>query len=122
LEDQELNMVIARKLLEKQNMQVVCAANGKCGIEQFEKAPIGNFDVIITDIRMPLMSGIEVARTIRGLPRSDAKTVPIIAMTANAFEDDVQETRKAGMIGHISKPIDPETMYKEIIRCMYKKQ
>lgn len=120
LEDQDLNMVIAKKLLEKQKMVVYSATNGKLGLEQFQKAPIDFFDVIITDVRMPVMNGIEMAKTIRAMSRADAKTVPIIAMTANVFEDDVQETQKAGMNGHLSKPIDPELMYKEIVKVLQK--
>ena len=118
LEDQPLNMLIAKKLLEKQKMIVTCADNGKQGLDIFTQSPIGFFDAIITDIRMPVMSGIEVTQEIRGLTRADAQSVPIIAMTANVFEDDVLETKKAGMTGHLSKPIDSKTMYKEILRCI----
>ena len=99
-------------------MIVTCADNGKQGLDIFTQSAIGFFDAIITDIRMPVMSGIEVAQESRGLTRADAQSVPIIAMTANVFEDDVLETKKAGMTGHLSKPIDSKTMYKEILRCI----
>lgn len=119
LEDQRLNMIIAKKTLEREKMKVVCACNGQEGLECFSQSPDGFFDVIITDIRMPVMSGLDFAKIVRFLPRADAKLVPIIAMTANVFEDDVQETRKAGMTGHLSKPIDSEVLFKEIYRCIF---
>ena len=72
------------------------------------------FDAILTDVRMPVMDGLELARQIRALPRDDAHLIPIIAMTANAFEEDVQESLHAGMNAHLSKPIEPEMLYQTL--------
>jgi CheY-like chemotaxis protein len=114
LEDQPLNMMIAKKLLENQGMSVVCGENGAQGLELFQGSAPGTFDAILTDIRMPVMDGLELARQIRALSRGDAHSIPIIAMTANAFEEDVQESRRAGMNAHLSKPIEPELLYQTL--------
>lgn len=119
MEDQPLNMMIARKLLEKQKLIVICAENGKEGLEKFVQSRDGFFDAVLTDIRMPVMNGLETTRAIRALPRPDARSVPIIAMTANAFEDDVQESRQAGMSAHLAKPIDPELLYQTLRRWIF---
>ena len=118
LEDQSLNMMIAKKLLEKHGARVLSAENGRLGLERFAASPVGFIDAILTDIRMPVMDGLELARAIRALARADAQTVPIIAMTANAFEEDVQETRRAGMDAHLSKPIDPELLDGTLQSCI----
>ena len=122
VEDQDLNMVIAKKLLEKQKLSVVCAQNGRLGLKQFAQSPLKFFDVVLTDIRMPDLDGLKMSQTIRTLDREDAKTVPIIAMTANVFEDDLQEIRSAGMNGYIFKPIDPEVLYQELTKCLAAKE
>ena len=118
LEDQPLNMMIARKLLEKQDITVICAENGAQGLEKFNNSPVGFIDAVLTDIRMPVMDGLELAKAIRSLSRADAKTVAIIAMTANAFEEDVNKSQLAGMDAHLSKPIEPELLYKTLQRCI----
>ena len=118
LEDQPLNMMIARKLLEKQDITVICAENGAQGLEKFNSSPVGFIDAVLTDIRMPVMDGLELAKAIRSLSRADAKTVAIIAMTANAFEEDVNKSQMAGMDAHLSKPIEPELLYKTLQRCI----
>lgn len=114
LEDQELNMMIIRKLLEKQGMKVLMAVNGKEGLKVFESSKLNSIDVILSDIRMPLMNGLEMTKAIRKLKRTDAKTIPIIAMTANAFEEDIQKSKEAGMNAHLSKPVQAELLYQTI--------
>lgn len=113
-EDHEMNMQIARRLLERKGIIVETAQNGQIGVDTFIKSDIGHFDAILMDIRMPVLDGLETAKRIRHLSRSDAKSVPIIAMTANAFEDDIRMSRKAGMNAHLSKPIEPDKLYKTL--------
>ncbi|MCI2056598.1 MAG: PAS domain-containing protein [Oscillibacter sp.] len=110
-EDNYLNTVIARKLLEQQGCIVDTAENGRLGVEQFAASKQGKYDAILMDIRMPEMDGLQAARAIRALDRPDAKAVPIIAMSANAFYEDVQESIEAGMNAHLTKPVDPQKMY-----------
>ncbi|MDD2979750.1 MAG: ATP-binding protein [Hespellia sp.] len=110
-EDHPMNAQIARHLLERVGIQVEEAANGAVGLEMFEKSAEGSYDLILMDIRMPELDGLEATRRIRMLERKDAKKVPIIAMTANAFKEDVEESRSAGMNEHLSKPIDPKILY-----------
>jgi signal transduction histidine kinase/AmiR/NasT family two-component response regulator len=110
-EDHPLNQEIARALLTGKKMFVQIAEDGQKGAEAFAASPAGYFDCILMDIRMPVMDGYEAARAIRALDRPDAKTVPILAMTADAFADDVQKCLDAGMNGHISKPIEPDVLF-----------
>ena len=105
-EDNELNMEIATELLEMEGVQVTQAWNGREALEKFRASPVGTFDGILMDMQMPEMNGCEAARAIRDLPRPDGATVPIIAVTANAFAEDIAATTAAGMNAHISKPID----------------
>ena len=95
-------------------MIVSTAENGQVGVLKFEESNVGYYDVILMDIRMPVMDGIGAAKAIRSLDREDAKTVPIIAMTADAFAEDVQKCFDAGMNGHIAKPIDPDRLYQSL--------
>ncbi len=113
-EDHPMNTEIARGLLEKEGMTVVCAEDGAKGLAAFSASAPGEFALILMDIRMPVMNGLETARAIRALSRPDADKVPIIAMTANAFDEDVQKSRNAGMNAHLSKPIDPLVLYRTI--------
>lgn len=106
VEDYELNMELATDILELQGARVVQAWNGKEAVETFEKSQLYEIDAILMDMQMPVMDGCEAAERIRGLQRADAKTVPVIALTANAFAEDVARTSKAGMNAHISKPIN----------------
>lgn len=85
--------------------------NGKVAVEKFNASPEGFFDAILMDIRMPEMDGHTACRTIRDLSRADACTIPIIAMTANAYPVDIQESRACGMNDHLAKPIEPEELY-----------
>ncbi len=113
-EDHPLNMQIACKLLEKQGMMITTAQNGREGIDAFVGAPLSFFDAILMDIRMPVMDGLAATKSIRLLNRPDAQTVPIIAMTANAFDEDIQEAKQAGMNAHLAKPVDPQVLYKTL--------
>ncbi len=106
-EDNALNREIAMALLQDLKMTVESAENGAIGLEKFKNSPVGEFSAVLMDIRMPVMDGINTTEAIRGLDRPDAKTIPIIAMTADAFEDDVERCMEAGMTGHIAKPIEP---------------
>ena len=111
VEDHPLNTVVARRLLEKQKMEVVHAENGKIALDIFTESEPGTFDAILMDVRMPVMDGITATQEIRGLKREDAKSIPIIAMTANAFDEDKQHTYEAGMNAHLAKPIEPRMLY-----------
>lgn len=106
VEDNEMNTEIARTLLEMQGMTVETAENGKIGVEKFSESSAGEYQLILMDIRMPVMDGLEAARTIRQMKRQDAAAVPIIAMTANAFDEDMKKSIESGMNGHLAKPID----------------
>ncbi|MEA5051632.1 MAG: ATP-binding protein [Oscillospiraceae bacterium] len=111
-EDNPLNTEIARTLLQNEGLSVECAANGRLGAEAFQASQPGHFFAVLMDLRMPEMDGYEAARTIRALPRPDAATVPIIAMTADAFEADIRNCYAAGMNGHVVKPIDPDHLFR----------
>ena len=113
-EDNELNMEIAEFMLQNEGAVVTKAWNGQEAVELFEKSRPGEFDVILMDIMMPVMNGYEAAKMIRSLDREDAKEVPIIAMTANAFTEDRIRAKEAGMDEHIAKPVDAELLVKVI--------
>lgn len=121
VEDNELNMEISDFIVTEKGAVVTKAWNGKEAVETFAKAPEGAFDVILMDVMMPVMDGCEAAKEIRALPRKDAKTIPIIAMTANAFTDDKIRTREAGMNEHLSKPLAPDLVVKTITKFLGKK-
>lgn len=115
-EDHPLNQEIAKLMLEEKWALVTVAGDGQEGLKAFLNSSIGYFDCILMDIHMPVMDGYETAKTIRKLPRADAKSVPIIAMTADAFAEDIQKCLDVGMNGHIAKPVDPEKLYKMLER------
>ncbi len=110
VEDNALNREIAEELLTMTGAAVETAVNGKEGLERFAENDRGYYDLIFMDIQMPIMNGYESAAAIRSLPRSDAKTIPILAMTANAFAEDVALSKNAGMNEHIAKPLDMEKL------------
>lgn len=114
VEDNELNLEIAEVILEEQGVVVTSVENGQLAVEMFEKNPAGTFDAILMDIMMPVMDGITAAKIIRAMNRADAKTIPILAMTANAYDDDIRRTKEAGMNAHLSKPINPDTLLKTL--------
>jgi CheY-like chemotaxis protein len=109
-EDHPLNQEIAADILKDKGMIVQLAEDGKQGTEAFRNSPTGFYDAILMDIHMPVMDGFEAARVIRSMKRADASSVPIIAMTADAFTEDVEKCLAAGMNAHLAKPIDPEKM------------
>ena len=109
-EDHPLNQEIALALLSEMGILTEVAEDGKIAVEKFSQKDIGFFDCILMDIRMPVMDGIEAARRIRALSRPDAGTVPIIAMTADAFAGDIERCGEAGMNGHIAKPVNPQKL------------
>lgn len=121
IEDHPINQMILSKMLKNQGAQIYCADNGKIGLEMFEQSDAGMYDIIFMDIRMPVMDGLEAARNIRKLDRPDAKCVPIIAMTANAYDEDREKSEKAGINVHLSKPIDSQILCKTIAEILQKK-
>ena len=110
VEDNELNAEIAKTVLEDVGALITRAENGQQALELFKEKPAGTFDVILMDLMMPVMDGYTATRKIRELERSDAKTVPIIAMTANAFKEDAEKCIAVGMNAHLAKPLDIEKM------------
>ncbi len=114
VEDNELNMEIAEFMLRNEGADVTKAWNGRKAVEIFEKSRPDEFDVILIDIMMPVMNGYEAARMIRSMDREDAKVIPIIAMTANAFTEDKLRAKEAGMNEHIAKPVDTKQLVKII--------
>ncbi|MEG1971849.1 MAG: ATP-binding protein, partial [Oscillospiraceae bacterium] len=110
-EDHPVNQVVAKRILEKRGVIVTVVNNGKDGYEAFSKSKAGAFNAILMDIQMPIMDGYEAARRIRQCEHESARTIPIIAMTANAFSQDVQKSIEAGMDDHLAKPIEPNQLY-----------
>ena len=121
-EDNELNMEIAEFVLQNEGTVVTKAWNGQKAVDIFRKSSPGEFDVILMDIMMPVMNGYEAAKMIRALDRDDAKTVPIIAMTANAFTEDRLKSKESGMNEHIAKPIDAKLLVKVISEFVENKE
>ena len=115
VEDNELNMEIACELLESAGAEITQAEDGLKAVNLFKDNAPGTFDAILMDVMMPVMNGLDATRAIRALPREDAETVPILAMTANAFESDVKATKEAGMNAHLSKPIDINEVIKTTV-------
>jgi CheY-like chemotaxis protein len=111
VEDLPENAEIVQDLLELEGASSDHAENGQVGLDMFDRSRPNSYDAILMDLRMPVMDGLEATRRIRALPRPDAKTVPIIALTANAFESDIQASMDAGMDAHLSKPTDTECLY-----------
>ncbi len=120
VEDNALNTEIATELLSMTEVEIEHAENGKQAVELFQAAPPDHYDLIFMDVQMPVMDGYEATRTIRALDHPAAKTVPIIAMTANAFTEDVEAALKSGMNGHIAKPLDFDQLTKILMRYLSK--
>ncbi|MEG1701532.1 MAG: response regulator [Erysipelotrichaceae bacterium] len=121
VEDHPLNIEVAKKLLTIKNLMVEVAENGLQAIETFAQKEDGYYDAILMDIRMPIMDGITAAQSIRQMRKKDAKKIPIIAMTANAFDEDIKKTKDAGMNAHLAKPIEPLLLYQTLQKFLFKK-
>ncbi|WP_295157302.1 amino acid permease [uncultured Ruminococcus sp.] len=117
-EDVEQNAEILADLLELEDIDSVHAINGKEAVRMFTESEPGYYDAILMDVRMPEMDGLTATRTIRELERPDAKTIPIIAMTANVFDEDIERSAEAGMNAHLFKPVEPEKLYETMARLM----
>ena len=122
VEDIEMNAEILADLLQYEKATTEWAMNGKIALDMFNDSAVGHFDAILMDMRMPVMDGLTAARHIRALTKADAKTVPIIALTANAFEEDVQQSLDAGMNAHLSKPIEPDILYETLAHLTAKQK
>ena len=113
-EDMMVNAEIMMEVLKMRDMEPEHAENGKIAVEMFESHPEGYYSAILMDMRMPEMNGLEATTAIRALKRKDAKTIPIIALTANAFDEDVQRSLQAGLNAHLSKPVNPDTLFETL--------
>ena len=114
VEDNALNQEIAKRVLQKNGMQVTIAENGLVALDRFSESADGEFDLVLMDVMMPVMGGIESAGLLRKIERQDAKVIPIVALTANAFQEDIQKCLDAGMNTHLSKPINPTLLIQTI--------
>lgn len=113
-EDNELNMEIICTILKDYGIETERAANGKEAVSHMENSRAGYYDMILMDIMMPEMDGLEATRAIRNLDREDCRNVPIYAMSANAFDEDVKRSLACGMNGHLSKPVNMQTLEKTL--------
>ena len=121
VEDNELNREIARDVLTRDGFQVEEAENGDVAVEKVSASEPGYYDVILMDIQMPVMNGYEAAKAIRGLEQKELADIPIIAVTANAFEEDKRAAREAGMNGHIAKPLKVKELREQLAVCLQTK-
>ena len=117
-EDTQINAEIARELLGLVHLNVDHVWNGKEAVERFMEEAPGTYLAILMDVQMPVMNGYEAAQEIRALGREDAAKIPIFAMTANAFTEDVSEALNAGMNGHIAKPVDTQMLYRTLRKAV----
>ena len=113
-EDVSVNAEIMIMVLSMREMEVDHAENGRIAVEKFEEHEEGYYDAILMDMRMPEMDGLEATRRIRAMSRADAKSIPIIALTANAFDEDVQHSMQAGLNAHLSKPVEPDVLFETL--------
>ena len=113
-EDMQVNAEIITMVLQMRQIEVDHAENGKIAVDMFSEHPAGYYDAVLMDMRMPEMDGLEATRTIRAMDREDAKTIPIIALTANAFDEDVQRSLQAGLNAHLSKPVEPDVLFETL--------
>ena len=120
-EDNEINAEIMKEIIQIREAEIDHAKNGKIVLEMFEKSPVGYYDAILMDVRMQEMDGLEATAAIRALDKADAKTVPIIAMTANAFDEDVQRSLQVGMNAHLSKPVVSEHLYQTLEELIWER-
>ena len=120
-EDVDANAEILADLLDLEDMTSERAKNGEEAVEMFASKPEGYYDAILMDVRMPVKDGLAATEEIRALPRPDAATIPIIAMTANVFDEDVARSMKAGMNAHLSKPVEPDILYAKLAELISEK-
>lgn len=120
VEDNELNSEIARSLLEDRNFRVDCVYDGAQAVERIRTTEPGTYDVILMDIMMPVMNGLDATRAIRSMEREDCRTIPIVAMSANAFDDDLKKSVECGMNGHLSKPVEVDKLYQTLDKVIRK--
>ena len=114
VEDNELNREIVMELLTEEGAKMESAVNGADGVAMFKHSPEHFYDLILMDVQMPVMDGYEATKRIRALERDDAKNIPILALTADAFAEDVAKAQKSGMNGHLSKPLEVQALYRKI--------
>jgi len=117
-EDVDQNAEILTDLLELEEVESEHARNGEIAVKMFADSPAGYYDAVLMDVRMPVMDGLDATRAIRALDHPDARSVPIIAMTANVFDEDVERSLQAGMNAHLSKPIEPERLYETMAKLI----
>ena len=122
VEDNELNREIATELLNEAGFKVECAENGQIALDRVAGAEPGEFDLILMDVQMPVMNGYEATMRIRQLENPALAHIPVIAMTANAFEEDKQQAAKAGMDGYLPKPIDIDKMFRLLRETLQKSE
>ena len=113
-EDMPVNAEIMVMILGMRDMEVDVAENGRIAVDLFLKEPAGTYDAILMDMRMPEMNGLDATMAIRASDHADAKDIPIIALTANAFDEDVERSMLAGLNAHLSKPVEPEALYETL--------
>ena len=121
-EDIFINAEIMKELIVMREAELDHAENGRIVVEMFRNSEVGHYDAILMDVRMPEMDGLEATAAIRALDRPDAKTIPIIALTANAFDEDVQRSLQVGMNAHLSKPVEPEHLYQTLEELIWERE
>ncbi len=119
-EDVLINAEIMMMVLSMREIQVDHAKNGLVAVEMFRDHDEGYYDAVLMDMRMPEMDGLEATRRIRAMNRTDAKEVPIIALTANAFDEDVQRSMQAGLNAHLSKPVEPDVLFETLEQLLHR--
>lgn len=117
-EDNRINCEIVKRLLTRRGLTVETAENGQIALNKFMMNAPRTYDLILMDVRMPYMDGLKAARRIRASGKSDAKTIPIMAMTANAYEEDIQQSMEAGMNAHLVKPVEPSELYRAVQKAL----
>ena len=118
-EDMEINAEIVAMLLKRRDVEADVARDGKLAVQMFTEHPSGYYDAILMDMRMPEMDGLEATRRIRSSGRPDAARIPIIALTANAFDEDVKRSLQAGLNAHLSKPVEPDTLFRTLGKLIH---
>lgn len=121
VEDNDLNREIAEEILSMTGVKVETAENGKAAVDMVAASEEGYYDLILMDLQMPVMNGHDATRALRKMERRDTKTIPIVAMTANAFVEDIQQSKASGMNEHMSKPLDIDQLQRMLSRWLGRK-